>query len=88
LTCMNMFGRLYHASSCLMQDFERFLATRGPTVADPMCYVQSSWLPLFDCDPSNAKFSTNELCVKYRKSCRDACGPNAGMLPNLTCVLM
>jgi hypothetical protein len=88
LNCINVKGQMYASTSgCLLDDFERYIDTRGPVTSEGICYVPQDWLPIFDCLPNSTTFATNPVCITYRQSCLVACGPQGSMMANYSCVL-
>jgi hypothetical protein len=88
LMCIAPNGQGYNSSSgCPLDDFERFINTRGPATPEGICYVPKEWLALFDCEPSSTTFASSPVCVTYRQACLGACGVNASMTSSYACVL-
>jgi hypothetical protein len=88
LSCISSTGELYNTSAgCLLDDFERFVDTRGPSTPEGICYVPAEWLPLFDCLPNSTTYASNPACIAYRQACLGACGPQGSMAANYSCVV-
>ena len=88
LFCITASGELYNSTEgCILDDFERYIDTRGPNTPEGICYVPDEWLRLFDCAPNSTTFASSEACITYRQSCLGACGANGTMAANYSCVL-
>jgi hypothetical protein len=77
LTCVNPNGEPYIAAptaGCPLDDWARFLATRGPQSAAGICYLSESVLQGVMCLPtqtvSSAPSELTPLCRFYRQSCQ------------------
>jgi len=76
LTCVHANGTQYKAprdEGCTLDDFARFVATRGPTTPQGLCYLPLDDLEAVDCVPGNSadrnNTAPNPLCAFYRTNC-------------------
>lgn len=85
------------AIGCLLDDWTRFISSRGPTVADGECFAMPEILDLFGCNPVttyNPSAPLSEVCLTFRMGCgAAACALHNtsdssiyAMLPNYTCL--
>lgn len=73
---------------CPLDDFSRFIESRGPSVPNADCFFMPTWMPWLSCDPAETRFNYSRPCVNFRKACRSACGEDNAMRTNLSCVIL